>query len=35
MSRWEWVKLLLMILAVSGVLASFYGLIAYAVFRYG
>jgi len=35
MSLWEWMKLLLMSFAISGVLGSFYGLIAYAVFRYG
>ncbi len=35
MSRWQCVKLFLMCLAISGVLASFYGLIAYAVFTYG
>ena len=35
MSRWEWLKLFLISLAVSAVLGSFYGLIAYAVFKYG
>jgi hypothetical protein len=35
MSRWEWVKLLLISFAISAILTGFYALLAHAVFRYG